>query len=47
MKLMDEAIKMAKKAFENDEIPVGAVITYNGEIIAKAHNTVEKEKDCT
>ena len=47
MKMMDEALKMAKKAFENGEIPIGAVITLNGEIIAKAHNTVEKEKDCT
>lgn len=47
MKMMNEALKLAKKAYENNEIPVGAVITLNGEIIASAHNTVEKEKDCT
>lgn len=41
-KYMDIAIDEAKKAFENDEVPVGAVIVYNGKILAKAHN--EKER---
>ena len=45
--MMDEALIEAKKAYSEDEIPVGAVITKNGEIIAKAHNTSEKDKDCT
>ena len=45
--MMNEAIKMAKKAFNKNEIPIGAVISFNGEIIAKAHNTVEAKKDCT
>ena len=47
MKMMDEALFMAKKAFSEDEVPIGAVITKNGKIIAKAHNTSEAQKDCT
>ena len=47
MKMMNEALLEAKKAFENDEVPVGAVITYKGEIIARECNSVEKEADCT
>ncbi len=35
---MDEALSQAKIAFENDEVPVGAVVVENGEIIATAHN---------
>jgi len=38
---MTAALKEAKKAFMEDEVPVGAVITYKGEIIAKAHNLRE------
>lgn len=45
-KFMPYAIEEAFKAKSTDEIPVGAVIVKNGEIIAKAHNTVE-EKNCT
>ena len=41
-KYMDIAIDEAKKAFKNDEVPVGAVIVYNGKILAKTHN--EKEQ---
>lgn len=35
---MIEAINQAKIAFEKDEVPVGAVLVENGEIIAKSHN---------
>ena len=35
---MKEAIKEAKKAEELKEVPIGAVIVLNGEIIARAHN---------
>ena len=38
---MREALKEAKKAYEEDEIPVGAVIVYNNKIIARGHNTRE------
>lgn len=38
---MLEAIAEARKAAEIGEVPVGAVITRDGEIIARAHNMVE------
>jgi tRNA(adenine34) deaminase len=41
---MREAINMAKLAFENDEVPVGAIIVNNGEIIGRGFNQV-KEKN--
>ncbi len=44
---MNEALKEAKEAFKNDEVPVGAVVVYNGKIIARAHNQVELLKDPT
>ncbi len=34
---MRQAIAEAKKAFEKDEVPVGAIIVYNSRVIAKAH----------
>ena len=45
--LMQEAFKMAEKALEADEVPVGAIITYKNQIIARAHNQVELLKDPT
>ncbi len=47
MKQMDKALEEAKIAYKNGEIPVGAVISLNGEIIASTHNTSENEKDPT
>ena len=44
---MREALKEAHKAFEEDEIPVGAVIVNSGRIIARAHNMTEKLNDVT
>lgn len=44
---MEEALKQAKKAFEQDEVPIGCIIVRNGEIIAKAHNQVEKKQNGT
>ena len=44
---MREALKEAQKAFEEDEVPVGAVIVYKGKIIARGHNQVERFKDPT
>ena len=38
---MKQALKEAKKAYKKEEIPVGAVIVKNGEIISKAHNLKE------
>ena len=44
---MQEALKLAKKALDEDEVPVGAVIVFGGRIIARAHNQVELLKDPT
>lgn len=43
-KYMNIAYKEALKAYKKDEVPVGAVIVCNGKIIAKAHNTRQKNK---
>jgi tRNA(adenine34) deaminase len=44
---MNEAIRQAKMAAAEDEVPVGAVIVYERKIIAKAHNQIEILKDPT
>lgn len=46
-KYMQAALKEAAKASELDEVPIGAVIVFNGKIIAKAHNLREKSNDPT
>jgi len=45
--LMREALKEAAAAYEEDEVPVGAVIVHGGRIIARAHNQRETLKDPT
>ncbi|HBO96911.1 MAG TPA: tRNA adenosine(34) deaminase TadA [Candidatus Omnitrophica bacterium] len=44
---MREALKQARVAADNDEVPVGAVIVHENKIIARAHNQVETLKDPT
>ncbi len=44
---MKEALKEAQKAFNKDEVPVGAVIVANNMIIARAHNLSETLNDVT
>lgn len=39
---MQIALKEAKKSLKYDDVPIGAVIVKNGNIIAKAHNMKEK-----
>ena len=46
-KYMEEAYKEAKQAAAEGEVPVGAVIVRDGEIISRAHNMVEQAKDPT
>ena len=43
----EEAIAEAKKAEANREVPVGAVVVKNGEIIGRGHNKTEKTGDPT
>ncbi|MDD6143087.1 MAG: nucleoside deaminase [bacterium] len=45
--MMLEALKEAQKAYELGEIPVGAVIAHEGEVIARAHNLRETIGDPT
>lgn len=44
---MKEALKEAQKAFDKDEVPVGAVIVCENKIIARAHNMTEQLNDVT
>ena len=44
---MMQALNEAKKAFEEGEVPVGAIIVMNDRIIARGHNQVEKLTDST
>lgn len=44
---MEKAIELARRAEEIDEVPVGALIVLEGEIIAEAYNTRESTKCAT
>jgi len=44
---MREALKEAQKAFDANEVPIGAVIVCRNTIIARAHNLTERLKDFT
>ena len=44
---MKQALVEARKAFDEDEIPIGAVIVCKGRIIARAHNLTETLNDVT
>ena len=44
---MRMALQEARKAMENDEVPVGAVIVSNGKLIARGHNQTEMLTDVT
>ena len=44
---MQEALKEARKAFDADEVPVGAIVVCNNKIIARAHNLTERLNDVT
>jgi len=44
---MQQALKEAQQAFNEDEIPIGAVVVQNNHIIARGHNQTERLNDCT
>jgi tRNA(adenine34) deaminase len=44
---MREALKEARKAFESDEVPVGAIVVCDNTIIARAYNLTERLNDVT
>ena len=44
---MSEALRQAGRAYEAEEVPIGAVVVRAGRIIARAYNQVELLKDAT
>ncbi len=44
---MQLALQEAQKAFDTDEVPVGAIVVMQNRIVAKAHNQVELLNDST
>lgn len=44
---MLQALKEAKKAFDEEEIPIGAIVVVNNKIIARGHNMTERLNDPT
>ena len=42
---INEAIKEAKKALREDEVPIGAVVVIDGKIISRGHNSREKSQN--
>lgn len=44
-RFMREALKEAGAAYDEDEVPIGAVVVWNGRIIARGHNMTERLRD--
>jgi len=44
---MSEALKEARQAIKEDEVPVGCVVVHKGRVIARGHNQIERLKDPT
>lgn len=44
---MREALKEAQKAYEEDEVPIGAVAVFKNQIIGRGHNQTERLQDPT
>jgi tRNA(adenine34) deaminase len=44
---MQKALREAERAFEQDEVPVGAVVVHQGSVIGRGHNMVETLDDPT
>jgi tRNA(adenine34) deaminase len=44
---MKHALLEAQKAFEQEEVPVGAIVVQNGRIIGRGHNQIERLQDPT
>lgn len=46
-KFMIEALKEAWRAYQDDEVPIGAVLVHQGRVIARGYNQVESLHDAT
>ena len=46
-KFMELALEEARKAYALDEVPIGAVVVLNGEVVGRGHNEKEMRQDAT
>ena len=44
---MQRALKQAEQAFDEKEVPIGAIIVHNNQVIGKGYNQVERTRDAT
>ncbi|MAT38409.1 MAG: tRNA-specific adenosine deaminase [Ectothiorhodospiraceae bacterium] len=44
---METALRLAERAYEEDEVPVGAIVVKDGAVIGKGYNQVERLNDPT
>ena len=44
---MKLALEQAKQAFEADEVPIGAVLVIDDQVVAAGHNSIEADTDAT
>lgn len=44
-RFMRLALKQAQVSYKNDEVPIGAIVVKNGQVIARAHNTRNASKN--
>lgn len=47
LRFMQQAYRLAEQAYEEKEVPVGAIIVHNGRIVGKGYNQTERLKDPT
>lgn len=47
MDFMNQAFLLAKRAYQHEDVPIGAVIVQNGKIIARGENRIQKSKNPT
>lgn len=47
MNFMNQAFILAKRAFDHDDVPIGAVVVRDGQIISRGENRVQKSKNPT
>jgi tRNA(adenine34) deaminase len=46
-RFMEQALRLAERAYEEEEVPVGAVVVHEGQVIGKGYNQNERLKDPT
>lgn len=46
-RFMYAALQEAERAYDDDEVPVGAVVVHKNKIVGRGHNQIEKLKDAT